>query len=296
MNEKLFEQKQDDYNQQLMKNYAKGEYMNHSNNRKRMWLFKNVSYGKSFTLIELLVVIAIIAILAAMLLPALNKAREKAKAISCTGNQKQLGVGVGLYADDYSDNLPISRKTWSLFGASAQWVGSWVAEIGPYCGAPNATERKAATVSGIYRCSSFAPEVICAGTTATWSNDSYYLAAGYGWNIQMGYLDTHQVYNLQTNTTGTYPRFKINSLKNPSSKILFGDSADSVGNGSSANYKLRELYSPYLSYGSFGFTTRMLMVSFRHSDGGIYAMGDGHVEHFSQTYLVGTLNKHYARD
>jgi len=64
---------------------------------------KRVAY---FTLIELLVVIAIIAILAAMLLPTLGKARDTAKRISCTGNLRQLGQIMQLYTTDFKDMLP----------------------------------------------------------------------------------------------------------------------------------------------------------------------------------------------
>jgi prepilin-type N-terminal cleavage/methylation domain-containing protein/prepilin-type processing-associated H-X9-DG protein len=99
--------------------------------------------GRSgFTLIELLVVIAIIAILAAILFPVFAQAREKARASTCLSNQKQIGLAISMYAQDYDETLPPAV----LLDPNTSLDTWWEERVAPYV--------KSGEIGGIMTCPS----------------------------------------------------------------------------------------------------------------------------------------------
>jgi prepilin-type N-terminal cleavage/methylation domain-containing protein/prepilin-type processing-associated H-X9-DG protein len=224
---------------------------------------KNARKGKgNFTLIELLVVIAIIAILASMLLPALNQAREKAKAISCLSQQKQIGVAIINFADDKDGYLPYAYFTPGVIYADDH---SWQQIIKEYLGYKGNSRYTKHPLPAMFQC----PTKISKRTPDPENNYYKWFVFGggssYGYNVSFGLYTS-----ASRNQPWLLPRVKMSNVRSPSKKVIVGDS-----NG----YAIKK---PTLTGNKRGYWD-----FFRHGNGANFGLVDGHAEKFqtSKSYL-----------
>ncbi len=215
----------------------------------------NKQKRQSFTLIELLVVIAIIAILAAMLLPALSQARERAHLISCVNNMKQQGNMCAFYSNDYNDYIVPAKS-----GGYGEWHWNYAAMLGLVCKYTNSYN--------IFTCPSLKTQI------SPW----WWWWRGYAMNTYNSSIDgeTAGLMKIIDAPNGISVSRTLNQVKNTSACAMLVEV-----NNNSVCYYSSGCINDYV-YGQNGI---------RHLNGGQgnVAFVDGHVGSFSKSVIRGSI-------
>ncbi len=227
-----------------------------------------------FTLIELLVVIAIIAILAAMLLPALAAAKAKAKTTACVNNEKQIALGYLLYSDDNNGFLPIAGKN---VGGITVLPTEWAVEISPYLAKTSTNNLTISARSSVLTCPSANLTLLykIADTTGDTNMAAF---GGYGHNYPyLGYTETY--------FNANYRRKKLSQITKPTETILNSDTLDPMPGDTEQIEFFGYSYAISTIAGHLPNHTYT-----RHGKGDIYAWADGHVAFMSWKEASAGLN------
>jgi prepilin-type N-terminal cleavage/methylation domain-containing protein/prepilin-type processing-associated H-X9-DG protein len=248
--------------------------------------FKTDNNRTAFTLIELLVVIAIIAILAAMLLPALSAAKNKAKAIACTSNNKQIALAMMMYLGDNADFLPPLNQN-NFATHTTNWWFIYINK-GNYI-------TSTAVSNNVWRCSAVQDADILASTV------SYYDAPceGYG-PLEDTTTPANGVirYNLDLSGNVEGSR-KMNSIHRTSQIWLVGDVGDPKTGGTINKLPTTGYYTDITVIKPVpptGWTTvpDNKQAACRHSNRAVFSCCDGHVESWNWNDLSTDLNDVFA--